>query len=580
MIGRMLLAALLGVAAASAGAQATEEGGKFDPLTMRAASVPLAADPLDLAQKSDPIWVKGGRPKADRIAALTLRPLETVVTEAPLGSGYGDATILVMAVAGDTQGYGTRAEAAAIAAKIDCGAGAGAQASRIVCVADTDKDGRFDAYAPGAGEAGNVPEQLSLIAKMEPLPAPVRYRAAHAEERPAYRAVYTNCAKDHDRPRYALVVEGQGAWATIEQLLANQGNVDAATRNQYRAVMAIQGYGTPCEAAEPLAPGERLYPAASVKGSVPARMGELAILVGPKDAGAPVTLLGLLQPDRLYRISGRRLLPFAGQVTATQTALAVQQKFPDPVFATTDAARAFEGDRRVGEVLLQGAFSHGYMGVLTADTTISGLFSSRSLPRGTTLYGIPMSSRLFVTQNGVAMSPLTPPPISSPDQVRLTWCVPVEEKGKWTATCLPTQPDRYTLLAGQAPAFEVTGLSYASGTVTNVGPVPVEQGKRSFERPLTHRFVLKELRHSTAFIAQDTLYGDALVSSRVHEVALERGGGGIAYGGGRLALSRGSVAGTLSVKVVEPFKAGAEARGQALFSPQKPAEAGSAAPMP
>lgn len=570
-------AALLALSAAPAGAQAPAEKDRIDPLTMRPASVPLVAEPLDLNQKSDPIWVKGDRPKANRIAALTLRPLETVVTEAPLGPGYSAALVLVMAIAGDTEGYSTRSEAGGIKDKIFCGAGAGGQAGRIMCVSDTDRDGRFDAYAAGAGEEENSPEQLSLLTRMEPLPAPVPYRPARAEERPSYEAVFTNCAKDHDRPRYTLGLDGKGQFATLRQLLVAPGQLDAATRNQVLTAMAMGGEGA-CQAAEPQAPGELLYPAAPAKGSVTARLGELAIAVGPKDRGAAVTLLGLVEPDRLYRISGAALLPFAGQVTAVQNALAVQQKFPHPVFGTTEPARAFEGDRKVGEILLQGAFGHGYMGVLTADTTISTLLSSRSLPKGTVLYGIPMRSHMVVTRNGVPVGP-GPVGMSTPDQVRLTWCVPVEETGKWTATCLPAQPDRYTLLKGQAPAFEVTGLSYDAGTSTNDGAVPVMEEKRSFSRPLTHRFVLRELRHSTAFIAQETLYGDAVVSTRVHQIPLERGGGGLAYGGGRLSLSRGGTPGTLAVKVVEPFEAGVDARAQALSSPQPAAPAPRALPQ-
>lgn len=581
---RMLLAALLCAGAAPALAQAegspapaqaegsaaaaSEAGAdKLDIKDLRPASVPLVAAPLDRQQKSDPIWVKGDRPKANRIAAMTLHPVAAVVTEGPIAAGYANASVLSLAIVGETQGVGTRGAAERRQAPVYCGAGAGGHARRIVCLADSDRDGRLDRIAVGAGEQGDAPEQLSILAKMEPLAAPVAYRPARPEELPRIEAVFTNCGKDHDRPRYSLAVEGTGA-LSLARLLEMQASGNPATRSQVMAALAmLWGGAGGCRAAEPLPAGHPLHPAALDGGAVAVRLDALAIRVGPKDAGAPVTLLGLVEPDRLYRLSGSSLLPFEGHVTATQTALALKQKFARPVLGTTAPARAFEGDRKVGEVLLEGSFAHGYMGVLTADTTISTLLSSRSLPRGTLLYGVPMSSRLVMTRNGVPMTP-TPVGLPSPEEVRLTWCVPVEEAGRWTATCLPDQGGEYTLLKGQAPAFEVTAFSYGTGMTTNSGAVPVAEEARSFERPLVHRFVLKELRHSTAFIEQQTVYGEAFVSSRVHQVPLETGRGALRYGGGVIGLRRGSREGTLAVSLVDPFEAQVEATAAAGLLPE------------
>ena len=54
----------------------------------------------------------------------------------------------------------------------------------------------------------------------------------------------------------------------------------------------------------------------------------------------------------------------------------------------------FEWRKVAGDTILTAPFKHGYMGVLTEDTVIRTLFSKRSLPKGTLLYGVPMSRTL------------------------------------------------------------------------------------------------------------------------------------------------------------------------------------------
>jgi hypothetical protein len=150
-----------------------------------------------------------------------------------------------------------------------------------------------------------------------------------------------------------------------------------------------------------------------------------------------------------------------------------------------------------------------------------------------------MSTRRVQTYAGVPLSskPETAP---DPDDVNLTWCVPIEEEAKWTATCLPSQNgERYTLLKGQTPAFEVTSMRYVAGTTTNPGSAPVSiKPAAAFERPLAWRFTLKTVTEFEIALTQETLYGDAVVNSREQHILRMKGAkSGLIVGDGVLSFA-------------------------------------------
>lgn len=185
---------------------------------LRPAAVPLVALPLDTGQKSDPIWVKGERPKENNIAAVTLRPVAGAVVEEDFGQGPGKAVILSRALAGPAEAFETAGDVAAVKHLLYCANGSGARAGKIVCLADGDGDGRFESLALGLAEAGSKVEQLSILGKADPLPEPVAYRAARPDELPTFAATYSNCARDHDRPRYSFAaVDKASALTAVEQ---------------------------------------------------------------------------------------------------------------------------------------------------------------------------------------------------------------------------------------------------------------------------------------------------------------------------------------------------------------------------
>ncbi|HEX8444017.1 MAG TPA: hypothetical protein VF631_10280 [Allosphingosinicella sp.] len=555
MLNKVLAA---GLAVASGAAQADQ---KAPPETtvqdLRAVNLPLVMEPIDIAQKSDPIWAKGDRPKDNLIASVALRPVAGVLADEDVGQGAGKPLLLAVRGSGFDSVEELPAEGKE---RFYCTAGKAERAGKIVCLQDADVDGRFETLSVGLAEAGGSVEQLSILSRAEPLPKPIAYRPAPAEALPRFAAEYRNCDKDHDRPRYSFSTKRPQI--DMEELIEMRAdrNTDPAKIRAMMERLMLMRTGAPCVAADPIGDGDAMRPAAVPKGGVAARLGELVIAVGPKHAAA-VQLVGLRTPGRLYRIDMGAVKELAGHLTTQQNVLAIQQKFEQPVLMTTGVPRVHEGERGVGDVLLEAGFAHGYMGVLTQETTIRTLLSSRSLPKGTTLYGIPMSMQRVLTMRGVPMPSFPRAGTPSADDFRLVWCVPVEDEGKWTATCLPDQGGAYTLLKGQQPAFEVTGLRYSAETSSNSGAPPVERQAGNFGKPLGYRFKLKSLSDSEILVTQETLFGETVVHSREHRVPRAKGGrSGLLFGSGGLVLTDGAGPDKIEVRKLGEFKPGADAR--------------------
>lgn len=557
----------------------------FDIRDFRAATVPMVAMPLDMSQRSDPIWVRGERPANNRIASLTLRPAEAVVVEQDLGQGAGGSVVLQLAITGWTRGLVTRAGLAEHhGERLYCADGlSGANTGKVLCLIDQDQDGRFESQAFGAGETQPEVRQLSVVGKAQPLPAPVPYRAAREEEIPTVTALVSNCARDHDRPRYTFTVQGDGATLRIEDLLRGLpagSPSDPIVMRQIMEQLARRSRGAECQAAERVRAGDPLYPTNPERDGAVARLGELVIAVGPKNSGANVRLLGLRNPDRLYRITGISVAPLSETVTPRQNELAIAQRYNRPVIMLAGEPEVNEGPRGVGDVILSAPIRHGYMGVLTQNTTIRTLLSSRSLAAGTTLYGIPMSTRRVTTINGIPTGGSFNQPDPTVNDVRLTWCVPVEDEGRWTATCLPRQEGRYTILRGQRPAFEVRSFSYDAGTTTNPGEVPVEEREGDFGQPLLYVFRLKSVADGEIVITQETSFGGRVVNSRDHHLGRMPGReSGFAFGGGVLALGA-APDGRLTIRRVAPFRQGSDVMTVNSGIVRAPAEAEAAPPVP
>jgi hypothetical protein len=537
---------------------------------LRPAFVPLVALPLDTTQASDPIWIKGDRPASSVVARMTLRPLETVVVEQNVGQGTGKKLILLRALAGDQTRYRSVADAGGAKQRIYCAdAPALHDSGRIPCFEDREGDGMFESRVFGLGESGDKAEQLSILARAIPMAVPVRYRPAAADEVGDIPVAIVNCRKGHERPAWRMSPGSAPGQNALELALGATppANLTPEQEAQRRSELnnAIFNVGGNCEASERVREGEPLHPGTLPKGAAVARLGELVIQIGSKDEGAPVRLLGLRDPNRLYRRSFGPFVPASDAPTFKQKSLALEQKFDRPVLVTAGTAQVEEGRRSVGDTILTIGFRHGYMGVLTEDTVIRTLFSKRSLPKGSVLYGVPMSYSTTLSYGG---KPLNLPTISGgapdPDAVRLVWCVPVQDEAQWTATCLPHQgaADRYTLLKGQKPAFEVTGFTFAANQASNPGSVPVEMQDGDFGRPLSWRFRIKEIAPAGIVLTQETMFGDEMVSGK--DIRLPRIAGQVSalgVSGGILVFEEiEGAADSMTVKTQRPVRIGSEPR--------------------
>ncbi|MFN3388818.1 MAG: hypothetical protein ACK40O_07775, partial [Allosphingosinicella sp.] len=516
-----------------------------------------------------------------RVVELAAAHLDRAIglhVEADLGQGAGKTLTLLRAYVGHPARYQVAGDLARSAgAKIYCTDALPGQEERVRCFEDRDRDGRFEGRLFGTAETAGRASDLSIVGSAEPLPAPVPYTGGL--EADPVEAAFTNCARDHDRPRFRFQVVEKTPPPRIDiaNLLASlgsdgKGELTGAQAAQLAASldMSSRGWST-CHSAERVRDEEPLHPGKRGKGVAVARLSELVVEVGPKDAGAPVRLLGLREPERLYRLHGNSVVPLSGSQTAKQKALALRQKFDRPVLVGKGRPEVDEGVHGVGDVILTVGFRHGYMGVLTRDTTIRTLLSSRSLPAGTVLYGLPMSTTTVMTRNGIPMGPTFPVGMPEEDGVRLTWCVPVQDETKWTATCLPTQADSYTILKGQRPAFEVRSLSYDANTSSNDGPVPVEVKDADLGKPLAYRFRIKQIDDAMLMLEQETLFGDEVVNTALHRVPRAKGAlGGLIISGGAVSFAPVEGAGDkVAVRHEVGFHADADVSvDTALLSPE------------
>jgi hypothetical protein len=395
------------------------------------------------------------------------------------------------------------------------------------------------------------------------LPKPVGYRPARPDEIEAIPASVVNCAKDHDRPRYAVQLArpepSEEQIAAIADQLGGT-NREAAIAAARRLASRSMGIAA-CQASEPIGASDYGFPATPLRPDAFAvRMGELVVEVGAKNESAPSRLLGVRNADRLYRVVGAGVAPLSETLTDAERELAIRQKFDKPILMTAAGAQVNAGVHGPGDVIATLPVSHGYMGVLTADTTIRTILSTRSVPAGTVVYGVPMSSRLTVTRNGIPMGPWeTPKPTA--ENFNLVWCLPVEDEGRWSATCLPIGGAGYTILKGQQPAFHVSSLSYAADTSTNDGLPPVKEQAGNFGKPLVLRLRLKSVTPTQIAVAQETVFGDAVVSTRDWIVPRLPGkGSGLVIGGGVIGLSPAPAGSDkIDVAAVKPIEAGEDA---------------------
>jgi hypothetical protein len=557
-----IIPSLIGLSAAAlAASPASAQGHKPSVHDLQPAHIPLLMAPLDTVQPSAPIWFKGDAPENRQLAKVSFRPLDAVAIDAGAPGAGAGPLVLWRAIVGRAARFATLSEIREAKDGRTYCARPDALKGTFLCFVDGDENGSFEGIARGTGERAAGIARLTVVGPPEALPKPLPYRAARPAEIEAIPASFVNCAKDHDRPRYAVQLpRPRPSEAQIAAIADQLTGLDRAAAIAAARRLAEQSSGfAPCQESEPVEAA--VSPATTPRpDSFAVRMGELLVEVGAKDAGAPSRLLGLRNADRLYRLDGAGVAPLSETLTDAERELAIRQKFDKPVLMTAAGAQVNAGVHGAGDVIATLPVSHGYMGVLTADTTIRTILSSRSVPAGTVVYGVPMSSRLTMTRNGIPMGPWeTPKP--TVDNFDLVWCLPVEDEGRWSATCLPIGGAGYTILKGQQPAFHVSGLSYSAETSTNDGRPPVKAQPGSFGKLLLLRLRLKSIAATQLVIAQETVFGDAVVSTRDRIVPRLPGkASGLIVGGGVIGLSAAPGASDrIEVAAVRPIEPGEDA---------------------
>jgi hypothetical protein len=549
---------------------------------LRYASMPLVAE-LERGAPADPIWVRGPKPGANRVAQIRLRPLEAVVVEADLGQGAGRPLVMSLALVGEPSSLTSTSSAAAHSGeRFYCGLGVGeGYWGRILCLADADRDGRFESRAPGFGEAIADPRQLSVVGRSEPLPAPIAYRPARAEEVPVTPASYRNCLRG-ERPWLSVQMERSGGAMTPAAIrgtsAADLRSDPALLARVLDEVVVLRGpIGAVCDRAERVRAGEPLADGLAA-GESAVRFQELVVAVGEAPRGqttAAARVIGLRDPERLYRLVGSGVMPLSKDLTPRQHNLAVAQRFDRPVLMLAAEPAVNSGRHGEGDILFSADLRHGYMGVLTAESRTDALFRTRSVPAGTIVYGIPMASVRVTMMNGRVISESAPRPGLA--GMRLVWCVPLESEEGWSATCVLQREGSYSIVRNRTPAFEVGNISYSVGTASTSGEIPVEERSVNFPQPLRYVIRLVNVEAMTFEIAHETMFGDRVVNSRTYQ--LPRAGfrpTEISFAGGAVALVPVED-GSVEVRPLRPFRVGANALDLRV---EKPAEPKQAAPEP
>jgi hypothetical protein len=497
------------------------------------------------------------------LAKVSFRPLDAVAIDTGAPGPLKGPLVLWRAITGSNARFATVPEIRQAKDGRTYCARPDALKGAFLCFVDADENGSFEKIARGTGERAPGIARLTILGPGEALPKPLAYRTARPDGIEAIAASVVNCAKDHDRPRYAVqLVQPKPSEEQIAAIADQLGGTNRAAAMAAARRLASRSMGVAtCQESEPIGASDYGFPATPLrKDGFAVRMDELVVEVGAKDDGAPSRLLGVRNADRLYRVNGAGVALLSDTLTDAERELEIRQKFDKPVLMTAAGAQVNAGVHGAGDVIATLPVSHGYMGVLTADTTIRTILSSRSVPAGTVVYGVPMSSRITVTRNGIPMGPWeTPKP--TVDNFNLVWCLPVEDEGRWSATCLPIGGAGYTILKGQQPAFHVSGLSYAADTSTNDGQPPVREQAGSFGKPLVLRLRLKSVNAGQIAVTQETVFGDVVVSTRDWFVPRLPGKpSGLVIGGGVIGLSPASGASDrIEVAAVKPIEAGEDA---------------------
>ncbi|TPE64777.1 hypothetical protein FJQ54_00595 [Sandaracinobacter neustonicus] len=499
------------IASAPASAQASAQAETDQAKAIREAAVidvPLLLERADASEGNGILWSKGDRPANQLLARATAKPVQ-VARFAPTGDA-SDAQLLWRAFPGGEKAAKRSGELKlADGPRTFCGA---AGPRSFVCWFDTDGNGEFDEMAEALAERGTKPYHLTIVKSRQPLAKPKPYQILSDDQRPTIPIAISNCDKDYDRPRFvARSTQDQDEPVSYEW-----------HEKDSSFAMCRRGRQVP-----PTAANAAQIPA----GGYLAEIGPLTFAVGPKK-NPTLTLIGLTEPDALYRLEAASLVKVAVGPTPVQAQLIARQQFPYPTLLSDKGGTIEQGKLVAGQTLASIPFHHAYRGKLTQDVTITTLLGKRSVSAGTIVYGFPARMQLTWSRGGVPMSMQKAESEFREATMQLTWCAPVQgpppakvderSRGRngWTAACIPHGAmGTHTVLTGLEPAFAISGVAYDVYTSSNDGPPPIERNDQAeFAAPLRIVYLYDGMDRQLISIAEQIYFGDSLTSQTMKKI--------------------------------------------------------------
>lgn len=528
----------------------------------RLASVPLVQQPVDLNQDSAPIWVKGPRPKNNSLAKVDYTALEEVTIS--VGSDQdGQTKRDVRLVKAKLKKYRAKSEKAPESLKktgaIFCGNKLRSPTDfNIYCLEDVDLDSSFDHIMGARGDGALIlgfdlatPFQVSVLGERVNLVTPVKYAKIADADKTRITAEYINCAKDWDRPRFRVSIKTP----SLQESFGIEGSGKLSS-----LPFSIRMGGGSCEKAVRLESPDLLAAHNVPKKGVLVEMNNLYFSVSSKKSGAAAKLVDARRTPISYRVEGESLVSVSRGLSQNQIDVATRQLFDQDTFQADGHFELAEGDVGPGGMLMEIGFKYGYVGQLSEKSKIRTLLSSRSLDAGTLLYGLPMRSSRQTVYGGAGSysSPLGGIPIGPRRDVstRLVWCTPVSREKTvavrgadakvrdvketvWSATCMPDQDGRYTILKDQSPPLLVQGFSYSAGTSTTGGAVPVKRlESQSFGKRLRLRYLVEAVSDVELKLLRQDMIDDEVTYEMPQILKWKDGAAEIKTGGAKIIFTR------------------------------------------
>jgi hypothetical protein len=318
--------------------------------------------------------------------------------------------------------------------------------TRVDCFQDLDSDGKLETIR--YGWLGNEePLTLNRVEATARATDPVVYRAARADELPPFQIGYVSCARSGTRAnpeskfRYSTIIRRVGGGL-------GTGSTPAVC-DQFATLL------------ETRAEGDFLYQFGRFK--IEVRQQQEKFTTKLIEGIAPGTLLGHLRTGQPLQ-DAAEAQPKRAEAGVSKPALYLVSP---PVVSHTEV--------KAGEQFLSAEVAHGLTGRLVNDAMTKGWSKSLTLPAGTPLFGVVMSS------SGRPSS----------YDADIIWCAPGRNaKEKPVAQCFARAAAGYQLVENPLP-HTVEYLSV--GSTRSVAAPVVERGAADFGGPL-----LLSIRYTSA----------------------------------------------------------------------------------